>query len=57
MKRSSVTLRSLQRRTEDDRGVEGVRGSRSPMRTAIRAILEFWDRLIDGLRKAGMPEE
>ena len=43
-------------RTQDDRGVEGVQRQLVNANTDPR-FLEYLDRQIEGLRKAGMPEE
>ena len=55
MKRSSATLRS----PTPPRTVAGWKRTRARYvneRTDPRYV-EYWDRLIEGLRKAGLPEE
>ena len=53
MKRSSTTL-PLPRRPEDGGGVEGRSGLRYVNEHTDPRYVEYWDRLTEGLRKAGL---
>ena len=54
-KRSSVTLRFLSR--PKTIAAENALKAQFTNPHTDRRVLDFWDRIIESLRKAGMPEE
>ena len=56
MKRSSVTLRSLLSDPGRSRRGRRIKAQFTNPQTDPR-YLDYWDRQIEGLRKAGLPEE